>query len=244
MLQAHSSEDEIAMGNNLLGEKQDFLEKALHNYILCLKAGIIYRTALDHPHHCLYSILALSNASKDDKFSSSGHVSGKNSGRTSHLSRKEGSGRFVDEDKVKAASGLITKLRKRNPALIQSAEQLCDICLYGPGLPRCFDHEEPERTVPPTRQLPPPQAHQEGSSRAIVTHHHSHPLKKRERMIYVRMQSCNKCLCWSTDCSRRSPPPARGGSVSAHIYKQEFIPNELLIQGDPVVPALGYCRVV
>ncbi len=58
---------------------------------------IIYRTALDHPHHCLYSILALSNASKDDKFSSSGHVSGKNSGRTSHLSRKEGSGRFVDE---------------------------------------------------------------------------------------------------------------------------------------------------
>ncbi len=39
MLQAHSSEDEIAMGN-LLGEKQDFLEKALHNYILCLKAGV------------------------------------------------------------------------------------------------------------------------------------------------------------------------------------------------------------
>ncbi len=39
VLQAHSNEDEIAVGN-LLGEKQDFLEKALHNYILCLKAGV------------------------------------------------------------------------------------------------------------------------------------------------------------------------------------------------------------
>ena len=65
--------------------------------MLCLCVQIIYRTALDHPHHCLYSILALSNASKDDKFSSSGHVSGKSSGRTSRLSRKGGSGRSVDE---------------------------------------------------------------------------------------------------------------------------------------------------
>ncbi len=70
----------------------------LHDlYILCLCVQIIYRTALDHSHHCLYSILALSNASKDDKFSSSGHVSGKSSGRTSRLSRKGGSGRSVDE---------------------------------------------------------------------------------------------------------------------------------------------------
>ncbi len=66
----------------------------LHVYAI----QIIYRTALDHPHHCLYSILALSNASKDDKFSSSGHVSGsKSSGRASRLSRKGGSGRSVDE---------------------------------------------------------------------------------------------------------------------------------------------------
>ena len=38
-LQAHSKEDEIVV-DNLLGEKQDFLEKALLNYILCLKAGV------------------------------------------------------------------------------------------------------------------------------------------------------------------------------------------------------------
>ncbi len=67
--------------------------------VTCIYAiQIIYQTALDHPHHCLYSILALSNASKDDKFSSSGHVSGsKSSGRASRLSRKGGSGRSVDE---------------------------------------------------------------------------------------------------------------------------------------------------
>ncbi len=38
-LQAHSKEDEIVMAN-LRGEKQDFLIKAILNYILCLKAGV------------------------------------------------------------------------------------------------------------------------------------------------------------------------------------------------------------
>jgi len=39
MLKAQSEEDEVAM-TNLLGEKKDFLEKALHNYILCLQCGV------------------------------------------------------------------------------------------------------------------------------------------------------------------------------------------------------------
>lgn len=37
---------------------------------------MIYRTTLDHPYHCLYVILALSNASKDDKYPALGHVTG------------------------------------------------------------------------------------------------------------------------------------------------------------------------
>ena len=37
---------------------------------------IIYRTTLDHPYHCLYVILALSNASKDNLYPTAGHVTG------------------------------------------------------------------------------------------------------------------------------------------------------------------------
>ena len=37
---------------------------------------IIYRTTVDHPYHCLYIILALSNASKDNLYPVAGHVTG------------------------------------------------------------------------------------------------------------------------------------------------------------------------
>ena len=37
---------------------------------------IIYRTTVDHPYHCLYVILALSNASKDNLYPVAGHVTG------------------------------------------------------------------------------------------------------------------------------------------------------------------------
>lgn len=37
---------------------------------------VIYRSTLEHPFHCLYVVLALSNATKDDQFPKSGYVTG------------------------------------------------------------------------------------------------------------------------------------------------------------------------
>ena len=37
---------------------------------------IIFRTSVEHPHHSLYVTLALSHASMDNSFPSSGHVTG------------------------------------------------------------------------------------------------------------------------------------------------------------------------
>ena len=66
---------------------------------------IIFRTTLDHPHHSLYVILAIGNASKDDMFPSSGHVTGTKlpkgtgSGGVGKLQRKKSAsmGSTVDE---------------------------------------------------------------------------------------------------------------------------------------------------
>ena len=43
---------------------------------------IIFKTAVDHPYHSLYIILALSNACKDDEFPQSGYVTGSKSSRS------------------------------------------------------------------------------------------------------------------------------------------------------------------
>ena len=63
---------------------------------------IIYRTTLDHPYHCLYVILALSNASKDNLYPTAGHVTGmlRNQGgrEGGRLQRKQSAvGGSVDE---------------------------------------------------------------------------------------------------------------------------------------------------
>ena len=62
---------------------------------------IIYRTTLEHPYHCLYVLLALSNASKDNLYPAAGHVTGtlRNQGGRGggRLQRKQSSVGSVDE---------------------------------------------------------------------------------------------------------------------------------------------------
>ena len=71
---------------------------------------IIHQTTLDHPYHCLYVILALSNASKDDKYPTSGHVTGTKlpgeggGGGQSRLARKNSTGTNYTVDEVSAYS--------------------------------------------------------------------------------------------------------------------------------------------
>ena len=73
---------------------------------------IIHRTTLDHPYHCLYVILALSNASKDDKYPTSGHVTGTKlpreggggGGGRNRLARKNSTGTNHTVDEVSACS--------------------------------------------------------------------------------------------------------------------------------------------
>ena len=192
MLKSQSEEDAVSL-DSLINDKQQFLSKAVQNYILCLKTGnehdlrifrlcalwfdnsdqremnrtvengfrqlqsykflplmyqlaarmsaavptssfqttlqeLICRVTIDHPHHCLYVVLALSNASKDDAFSSE-HMSGsKASARTNaRLSKaKPAQHTSVDEDKVKAAKGVIAAIQAKKASLVQSIQLLCD----------------------------------------------------------------------------------------------------------------------
>ena len=47
--------------------------------VLLSHVQVIYHCTLEYPYHCLYIILALSNASKDDQFPKSRYVTGKSS---------------------------------------------------------------------------------------------------------------------------------------------------------------------
>eukprot|EP00731_Ephydatia_muelleri_P031937 Em0023g444a len=192
MLKSQSEEDAVSL-DSLINDKQQFLGKAVQNYILCLRTGnehdlrifrlcalwfdnsdqremnrtvengfrqlqsykflplmyqlaarmsaavptspfqtilqeLICRVTIDHPHHCLYVVLALANASKDDTFSSE-HTSGsKASARTNAKLSKAKSTQHttVDEDKVKAAKGVIAAVHSKKPSLVQSIQLLCD----------------------------------------------------------------------------------------------------------------------
>jgi ataxia telangiectasia mutated family protein len=91
---------------------------------------IIFRTSVEHPHHSLYVTLALSHASMDNSFPSSGHVTGgavKSPRPSGRLAKKNSTAAStVDEDKVKAAKGLIRRLHSERPSLVHSMEQLCE----------------------------------------------------------------------------------------------------------------------
>lgn len=59
---------------------------------------VIYSSTVEHPYHCLYIILALSNATKDNQFPKSGYVTGSKSTATSgRLSRKNVPATSIDE---------------------------------------------------------------------------------------------------------------------------------------------------
>ena len=52
---------------------------------------------MEHPYHCLYIILALSNATKDNLFPKSGYVTGSKSTTSGRLSRKSAPPTSIDE---------------------------------------------------------------------------------------------------------------------------------------------------
>ena len=60
---------------------------------------LIYKCTLEHPYHCLYVILALSNASKDSFYPQAGYVTGTRNGASgsSKLHRKGSSSSSIDE---------------------------------------------------------------------------------------------------------------------------------------------------
>ena len=55
---------------------------------MCVPVQIILYTAKDHPHHSLYIILAMGNATKDDEYPPRGYVCGSRKGK----SRRAGTG--------------------------------------------------------------------------------------------------------------------------------------------------------
>ncbi len=57
---------------------------------------VILRCTVDHPYHCLYIILALSNASKDNLFPRTGYVTG-SKGTSSRLALRSSSASSIDE---------------------------------------------------------------------------------------------------------------------------------------------------
>ena len=78
----------------------DFCHSAMFSLYLCTPNKLICRVTIDHPHHCLYVVLALSNASKDDAFSSE-HMSGsKASARTNARLSKAKPAQHTSVDEV------------------------------------------------------------------------------------------------------------------------------------------------
>ncbi|XP_059502620.1 serine-protein kinase ATM isoform X2 [Stegostoma tigrinum] len=79
---------------------------------------LIERTSLDHPHHTLFIILALSNANKDDIL---GKPEVLKRGRPA---RKEVS--HLDQERMDAASRIINTVRKSKAKMVKHVEKLCD----------------------------------------------------------------------------------------------------------------------
>uniref|UniRef100_UPI00398E438B serine-protein kinase ATM n=1 Tax=Pristiophorus japonicus TaxID=55135 RepID=UPI00398E438B len=79
---------------------------------------LIERTSLDHPHHTLFIILALSNANKDDILGKPEVLK-----RGKHA-KKEMS--HLDQERMDAASNIINIVRKSNAKMVKDLERLCD----------------------------------------------------------------------------------------------------------------------
>ncbi|XP_078258598.1 serine-protein kinase ATM [Rhinoraja longicauda] len=79
---------------------------------------LIERTSLDHPHHTLFIILALSNANKDDILGKPEEL------RRGKHTKKEMP--CLDQERMDAASNIINTVRKSKAKMIKDIERLCD----------------------------------------------------------------------------------------------------------------------
>ncbi|XP_052812043.1 serine-protein kinase ATM-like isoform X2 [Mya arenaria] len=85
---------------------------------------LMYDTAVEHPHHTLFCILALANANRDTELLQQGRASK----RGSRLSKSQQPDSAVEEGRVQAAKSLVQKLRqdKKVGGIIRDLEKLCD----------------------------------------------------------------------------------------------------------------------
>ncbi|XP_051881914.1 serine-protein kinase ATM isoform X5 [Pristis pectinata] len=127
-------------------DRKQFLCKAVENYINCLQSGeehdmrifrlcslwlensgvpevnemmkLIEKTSLDHPHHTLFIILALSNANKDDILGKSDMLR-----RGKHVKKEMP---HLDQERMDAARNIINTIQKSKAKMIKDIERLCD----------------------------------------------------------------------------------------------------------------------
>ncbi|KAK3593829.1 hypothetical protein CHS0354_011431 [Potamilus streckersoni] len=85
---------------------------------------IIESTAIDHPHHTLFCILALANASRDTEMLQQG----RSSKRTGRLSKSQSEPEQTEEGRVQAAKCMVENLMKNKKvgAIVVNMKQLCD----------------------------------------------------------------------------------------------------------------------
>lgn len=83
---------------------------------------LIERTAVDHPHHTLFILLALANAEKDDKYLTAGK---KNTSRLTRNNSKGGAKGFT-EARIQTASTLIERIGQKKRELVKHMQLLCE----------------------------------------------------------------------------------------------------------------------
>ncbi|XP_051881913.1 serine-protein kinase ATM isoform X4 [Pristis pectinata] len=79
---------------------------------------LIEKTSLDHPHHTLFIILALSNANKDDILGKSDMLR-----RGKHVKKEMP---HLDQERMDAARNIINTIQKSKAKMIKDIERLCD----------------------------------------------------------------------------------------------------------------------
>ncbi|XP_077976961.1 serine-protein kinase ATM-like [Glandiceps talaboti] len=81
---------------------------------------LIERTTLDHPHHTLFVILALSNANKDDV------MLNPKPKKSSKLATTKSTSSSTNEDRMQAAKNMLGRLQNQRGVIITAMERLCD----------------------------------------------------------------------------------------------------------------------
>ncbi|XP_072119204.1 serine-protein kinase ATM isoform X1 [Mobula birostris] len=79
---------------------------------------LIEKTSLDHPHHTLFIILALSNANKDDVLGKPDVLR-----RGKHIKKEMP---HLDQERMDAARNIINTIQKSKAKMIKDIERLCD----------------------------------------------------------------------------------------------------------------------